>query len=86
MTSATETFEGWLQRSAPGDAFTYYVGFLAVDRDKRRSGPWVDELARRAMREQSAGWVFLTQKRLAPGVFAYYATKRRQRSKRRYHL
>lgn len=82
-----------IESGLPGERMVYYTGFIMVDRgnmtlDQPEVVPAaqvrdplklsITGLADMAMEAALAGEVFLTQRRLGPGVYQYIATKRRK--------
>lgn len=83
-------FQQWLKTARPGWRHPYYVGFLAADREylvplDESSNPRyghiftepADTLGRLAMGAYMTGKVFLTQEKLGPGRYIYWATRRK---------
>jgi hypothetical protein len=60
----------WLACARPGDAITYYCGFLARD---RRGNARIEDLANWANRLRDLGRVHLLQRKLDEEFFAYIA-------------
>lgn len=83
-------FLDWLAEAPKGHKYAYYVGFLAADREyiipldtrpKPRYGHVFVEpansLGTEAMAAYEQGRVHLTQERMGPGRWIYWATKRK---------
>jgi hypothetical protein len=69
-------FNNWLAVAAPGAELVYATGFLAVDNDSKNAGyQHLEELRLVALQASNAGFVTLTQRRLAFGEYEYIATK-----------
>ena len=72
----------WIKTAEAGEVYTYYLGFLAVDKSsysdtkRLRTAAKVTRLARE-------GKVFLLQRRLDKAKFEYLAIKAKQENKRR---
>jgi hypothetical protein len=79
--SAADRFNRWYLRAGYGEQHLYYRGYIAADRgsdskDRKTSAQQeVERLAAAAFARYEQGHVALTQRKLAPGVYAYYATK-----------
>ena len=77
---AVAGFCAWLRRVAPGERLVYWQGVLARDRapgsplDKRHRAR-LDRLATAVLAAAEDGLVYLAQRRLGVGVFAYIAIR-----------
>lgn len=83
-----EAFREWINYSRPGQVFTYYTGFLAVDRGSvivdgngditiEPNGD-IDALGRLALDAWDNKRVYLFQRKIHDNEYEYYAFKRRQ--------
>lgn len=87
MQTRLEAFRDWLRTATPGQVYTYYTGFLAVDRGTivdYGNGEFtivpneaIDELARDAISAFESNRVHLFQRKIHDRVYEYIAMKRR---------
>lgn len=87
MKTRVKAFNDWLKTSPPGQVYTYYTGFLSVDRGTiidTASGDFefvpnedVDDLGRLALSAFEANRVHLFQRKIHDNVYEYIAMKRR---------
>lgn len=84
-----DAFREWIVKARPGQVFTYYTGFLAVDRghivdfggdnepEFIASGD-INDLAKMALYAFEAGRLHLFQRKIHDHEYEYIAMKRRQ--------
>jgi hypothetical protein len=87
LKTRTEAFHDWLKSSTPGQVYTYYTGFLAVDRGtivdvgdgvlEFIPNEAVDDLGRLALSAFEDNRVHLFQRKIHDRVYEYIAMKRR---------
>ena len=70
-----QRFLQWLDTAKPGQTLTYHLGGLWWDREHDRQ---IDRVGLAAWGAHQAGKVMLTQRRIAPKICAYLATRREQ--------
>lgn len=74
-------FTTWFRHAKRRSRLLYYTGYLAADRgpeskdSRTEQQETVHRLAVETLRYAIRGEVALTQKKLSPGVYAYYAER-----------
>jgi hypothetical protein len=74
-----DSFERAVRNARPGEAFVYHVGLLSAERthpSSRLDTPFT-AVARRAWWLYERGFVDLVQRRLEPGIFEYFAVRKK---------
>ena len=70
----------FVETSQPYDAYVYYTGFIAKDREdksKPELARYVQQVARAAMEMSDKGKIFLVQRKLRPMQYEYIAIRRK---------
>ena len=72
----------WMKTAEAGEVYTYYLGFLAVDKSSYSDTERL-RMAAKATRLAREGKVFLIQRRVGKAEFEYIAVKARREDKSR---
>jgi len=77
---AKQDINEFVATSQPYDAYVYYTGFIAKDREDRSKpelAKYAQQVARAAMELSDKGKIFLVQRKLRSMQYEYIAIKRK---------